>query len=65
MPGLRASPGAENKEFPERSLLVGVPVRPMREVGEQEIQHLIIERAAKYRALAADERDAGHNTAAG
>ncbi len=55
----------ENKEFPERSLLVGVPARPMREVSEQEVQHLIIERAAEYRALAADERDAGHDTAAG
>ncbi|MCY3912033.1 MAG: gamma carbonic anhydrase family protein [Chloroflexi bacterium] len=55
----------ENKEFPESSLLVGVPARPMRDVTAQEIQHLIVERAAEYRALAADERDAGHNTAAG
>ncbi len=55
----------ENREFPAASLLIGVPARPVREVTAQEVQHLIIERAAEYRALAADERAAGHNTAAG
>ena len=48
----------ENKEFPAASLLIGVPARPAREVTAQEVQYLIIERAAEYRALAADERAA-------
>ena len=50
---------SESKDFAEGSLLLGVPARPIRTVSGDEVQHLIRNRAAEYRALAAGERSAG------
>ncbi len=43
----------EGREYPARSLVVGVPAKPMREVTDDEINSLIIERALEYRQMAA------------
>ena len=53
----------EGRDYPERSLLLGIPARLMREITEQEIDDMIIERAAEYRRYAATEiatRSAGN-----
>ena len=52
---------SEGKDFPEASLLVGIPAREVRTVNKDEIQHLIVDRAADYRSLAAGQRTAGHS----
>jgi carbonic anhydrase/acetyltransferase-like protein (isoleucine patch superfamily) len=55
----------EGKEFPERSLLLGLPAKPARELAEEQVQELIVERAAEYRELAAQElRARGQGTPA-
>ena len=43
----------EGKEFSERRLLLGVPARPVRATSDEEIRHLILERAREYRETAA------------
>lgn len=43
----------EGKEFSERRLLLGVPARPVRATSDEEIRHLILERAREYRQTAA------------
>ena len=48
----------EGKQFPERSLLLGLPAKPVRELADDQIDQLIVERAAEYRALAAQARRA-------
>ncbi len=43
----------EGREYPARALVVGVPAKPLREVTNEEIKSLIVERAREYRQLAA------------
>ena len=45
----------ENREYPERSVLLGVPAKPTREISPSEIDQLIVERAHEYMDLAANE----------
>ncbi len=45
----------EGRDYPERSLLVGVPARAARQVTQEEVAHMIVERAAEYRGYAASE----------
>ena len=49
----------EGKEFSERRLLLGVPARPVRATSDEEVRHLILERAREYRQTAARALRAG------
>ena len=45
----------ERRGAPERTLLLGVPAKPVREVSDEEVSALIVHRAAEYREFAATE----------